>query len=1387
MADIAAPIDSEALRVNAPTTAGAVSIPPRFLPLLSAVESFYGVHAGVSEILREHFHTYRHLDSVIAGLGTLQLRYWPHLARAENRAELFDLVTEMTTSLLELDLTHERASALLRSTILWCTAVIASEYAAELDAQVAGILHTLEPLLERQPSAVLERDTLLRELVASAPEKTATYAAATDLYRRTLLVGYDQLAERMPVPIWAHSPEAALTDPESVASLFAHLDPDSLGARRAALETMPDLRGDIATFTQLGADAINHLPQVPVLQDRFALALYLLKDGTLGYRQQQVMSDLLLVVKKLVQPGRKLDTEALLARLTAFFRERDDEFLLTRFQCYEVIGCAIGEANNERAADALINDILSWRFQYPEIAGTTDEWETLVNPYHLPKIRCWLAIIESNPALFERLAAALNVQLRLGGVHIADTDLFQRDVTKLLNSDIAPIYFVAKQLLRVFPVYFAEVGAEGELRAVTTQFDELTQRKDSLLHFLRKSVHAESSNRLVPFAAAVIRYWATLDARGLEPYLPASTLVDVCETQRTFAEGPHTLLQQLRVDQQAENDTVDEFVDKILELDQQWLLDWAASRGPQCFPQVAPDEAVRLARVVRTYQLLQHKYTLTSDDAAVEVGRFAAVTPEARHAFTAAHTDWRENASAQHRDALLDAALDVLEELRAIILDPQVTVADEQLYHKRHIAAGIPSLYGNYREPKFDALGLSLRVENLVGRLLEDVVTEGMEPYITRDTLRRMAATMRRFERTIAIDGVASASFSDCLRMLEASFGFHSFSFHQYENVFSMLARAMSELSGRSVRSHAQILRQTLDNDPRQCIARGLSVDVVSEMVIREVLVSGLGIQTLDRYVGQAQRKLSSLNDELPPGALTRMMNYDPERLVLPIHGERSMTPDLPTVGFKGMGLMQMADAGLHVPEGFVLSTELYHAQPALKYTPLYVDTVRRIGEALHTLEHQTGLRYADPTAPLLLSVRSGSPVSMPGLMTTFVNVGINEEVAEALAAREGFGWAAWDSYRRFIQSWAMYEGTDRDIFDAIMNDAKARTGVAQKRDFTVEQMREMCFAYRDAALADGIELPRDPFEALIQAVLKVAASWDKDDPKLYREYTHLAENWGTAVTCQRMVFGNLGDESGSGVAFTSNPLEPFSHQVRLFGDFGVGTQGEDLVGGLVFPLPLSEAQREASATYQGTTDSLESRFPAVYEALLDVARSVVDGPNSDPQEIEFTFEGPRAEDLYILQKRAVVQEQVEDAPYVDVSDPHVNEPVAFAMGVSGGAYPGRVALNSSDVDRLRAQDERAPIILVRPDTVPEDLALATRVDALLTARGGATSHAAVTAKRLAKTAVVGCHALEVREREGEIVLAGQRVPVGQWITIDGRSGSIYVGCMPTVARPRRA
>jgi len=1420
------PFDSDALRANIASTAQDVVIPERYQPLVDAVEGLYGVRVALVETVGEYFHAYRNADLLIEGFQTTLLRNWTHFEASDERAELFGLLADLVLGLLDSPLTPEQFSLSLRGLLMWCANAVGGPHGDAYDDSLVAIAGALAMLVDRQPAAFLERDALLRDLVERVAGRPALAPSFFELYRAVLLLGYRRLEERLDVPSWATVQVAGLTDPAAVAERFEFLSGERLfglirGTDEAAGEDLLSLERPL--FSEMLGQAIDRLFGIEAIEDRFAVCLFFLKDDALGYRQKEAMVELLGVVKEMMQPDRRTDVNRILSRLTAFFRDRDNQFLLMRFKCYEAIGVAIGEASNVQAVDHLVEDVLSWRFQYPDIQGATDEWGTMVNPYHLPKIRCWMRIIESNPALYERLAAALNVQLRLGGVYIADTDLFQRDVTRFLNADIGPIYFVAKQLLRTLPVYFNEVGAEGELRTVSTDVDEIAGRRDSLVHFLRKQLHAESSNRMVDFSRAVLRYWTTLDPSGLEPYISANTL-EAVRLEREWARGPHEALLALQRRgggrPAAGHEQVEEFLERLVALPAEALAERLArpadsagdgsaaaaaaaeaaaapdardGSAPDGAPEAAPDAvaeaatddpARRVALMVRTYQLLARKYSLAADEVGHAVDRHLALEAASRRRFLRALAAWQRDPEPARRDRLLDAALGVLEELEAIILDPAVSASTENIYQKRHIAAGIPSIYGNYSEPKFDALGLSFRVENLVDRLFDDLVAEGIEPYVTRDSLIRMSAAMGRFERALAIDGVDSRVLETNLNMLNASFGSHNFTFRQYQNVFQFLVNSVTELSTNAILSHDQVLHTVLINDTRQCEARSLSIDAVAEMVLREVLVSALGMQALDRYAAAALRRVSLLNGRLGSQALTRMMNYDPERLVSPLHHLTAATDDQQTLGFKGLGLKQMASYGHNVPEGFVLSTELFSAMPAMSYRPLYDDTIQRIGTAVSQLERATGLRLGDPGAPLLLSIRSGAAVSMPGLMTTFVNVGLNDEVVEALAEEPRFDWAAWDCYRRFLQSWAMASGIDRDFFDAIMTEFKDRHGVEQKIDFTPEQMREIAFTYKDRARQGGVMFVDDPFAQVVSCVFKVLESWDSPHARLYRQYLGVAEEWGTAVVVQRMVFGNLSRESGSGVTFTHNPLEPYSRQVRLFGDFAVRSQGEDLVGGLVFPLPVSEAQRLGSPTYRGTEHSLERDYPEVYGKLLEVAQELVGTHEYDPQEIEFTFESPAADDLYVLQKRAVVHGKVKESAYFDTSSPNYGPPVAVGMGVAGGAYSGRVAIDAGQIDQLLAESPNENIVLLRPDTVPEDIAIITRVNAILTARGGATSHAAVTAKRLGKTAVVDCRDLEVIERQGVARLAGSELHAGDWLSIDGRTGNIFAGRIPTLAQP---
>ena len=387
-----------------------------------------------------------------------------------------------------------------------------------------------------------------------------------------------------------------------------------------------------------------------------------------------------------------------------------------------------------------------------------------------------------------------------------------------------------------------------------------------------------------------------------------------------------------------------------------------------------------------------------------------------------------------------------------------------------------------------------------------------------------------------------------------------------------------------------------------------------------------------------ALRQIAMLNGRLGAQGLTRMMNYDPERLVSPIHKPKAGTDDQRTPGLQGLGLKQMASYGHNVPEGFVISTELFMAMPAMSYRPLYDDAVQRIRKALGRLERQTGLRLGDPPAPLLLSIRSGAAISMPGLMTTFVNVGLNDASAEAWPSRVSMG-----RLGRLPALPAVVGHVGRHRPRLLRRhhrpSTRAATGSSRSSISLPSRCARSPSPTRRAPARRAWSSSTTPSTRSSPASSRSSSRGIRRPPASTAQYIGVAEEWGTAVVVQRMVFGNLSRESGSGVTFTHNPLEPYSRQVRLFGDFAVRSQGEDLVGGLVFPLPISEAQRLGSPTYRGVERSLERDYPEVYEKLLSVARELVGEREYDPQEIEFTFESPAAEDLYVLQKRAVVQQ----------------------------------------------------------------------------------------------------------------------------------------------------
>jgi pyruvate,orthophosphate dikinase len=532
-------------------------------------------------------------------------------------------------------------------------------------------------------------------------------------------------------------------------------------------------------------------------------------------------------------------------------------------------------------------------------------------------------------------------------------------------------------------------------------------------------------------------------------------------------------------------------------------------------------------------------------------------------------------------------------------------------------------------------------------------------------------------------------------------------------------------------------------------------------------------------------------------------------------------------LGGKGAGLAEMTALALPVPPGFTITTEVCNAFAQTKRFP--EETRREVEDALARLEKAMNVRLGDPSAPLLVSVRSGARASMPGMMDTILNLGLNDAVVEGLAALSGAPRFAFDAYRRFISMHATIAlGVARDPFDAALEEARARVARARGVDLThynaeelkrrlpdsdipAEELRALVIAYKAIVRKEtGKDFPADPREQLWQAIQAVFASWSNHRAVVYRRLHDIPETWGTACNVQAMVFGNLGDTSATGVAFTR---DPGTGEKRLYGEWLPNAQGEDVVAGIRTPLPIRS--RPGGHGSGPSADSLEGRMPEAFRELERIA-GTLERHFRDMQDLEFTVQSGK---LYMLQCRsakrtaqAAVRAAVEmckeglisraeailrvDAGGVDqllhpTIDPQApKRELARGLAASPGAASGHIVFHADEAERRAGQGK--PVILVRVETSPEDIHGMHAARGVLTARGGMTSHAAVVARGMGKPCVAGVSAAAVNYEtqtvtftlynEDGLPKGTVSLRKGDIITIDGGSGRIYEGAVPTVS-----
>ena len=502
--------------------------------------------------------------------------------------------------------------------------------------------------------------------------------------------------------------------------------------------------------------------------------------------------------------------------------------------------------------------------------------------------------------------------------------------------------------------------------------------------------------------------------------------------------------------------------------------------------------------------------------------------------------------------------------------------------------------------------------------------------------------------------------------------------------------------------------------------------------------------------------------------------------------GDASMRNEL---GGKGANLAEMTNLGLPVPQGFTVTTEAC-TQYYNDGRTINDEIQAQINEAIVKLEEYTGKKFGDLENPLLVSVRSGARASMPGMMDTILNLGLNEEVVEVVAKKTGNERWARDCYRRFIQMYSdVVMEVGKKYFEELIDEMKEKRGVTQDIELTAADLKELANQFKAEYKSKiGADFPDDPKEQLMGAVKAVFRSWDNPRANIYRRDNDIPYSWGTAVNVQEMAFGNWSDESGTGVAFTRDPA---TGEKKLMGEFLINAQGEDVVAGVRTPQPISE---------------LEKVMPEVYKQFTDVCK-ILENHYRDMQDMEFTIQDRK---LYMLQTRngkrtaqaalKIACDLVEEGmrteeeavamidprnldtllhPQFDTKALKAATPMGKGLGASPGAACGKVVFTAEDAVKWAEKGEK--VVLVRLETSPEDITGMKAAQGILTVRGGMTSHAAVVARGMGTCCVSGCGDIKMDEENKKFELAGKTFTEGSEISIDGTTGNIYDGLIPTV------
>ncbi len=1010
------------------------------------------------------------------------------------------------------------------------------------------------------------------------------------------------------------------------------------------------------------------------------------------------------------------------------------------------VASAVLRSGSRDLLDRYVDFLVSIIVPPPAISGFSSEtWAEIAHPGHLDRMSRFLGIISLDSERFERVLVHMICNLHISGVFIPDDRLFHRNVSSYLNSGAAGRKFLLSyMLLQRLPVYYSEVGATGRIRDYTTEID--SWGNDTVLYFLRKQVHVNASNNNVRLVEEVIRAWVYDDATVLRDFVPG----DVFEKITPGLFGSYSPAARSLFMSAGVLDGAGLHFEKLIAMSEEELLQ--LSKGLDASDEVRS----KIFCICRLYQELVEKYGCTCGPVGTE-------------------DSYGE----------LDRITERLKVLNGTIVSPEKTEAVESLYFKRHIAFGIPSVMGSYHEPKLDAFGEALRLEERSRVLLEGMIAEMTEKgtYFSEGDMRRWRRGLSAMNELLRLHELGNFMTDEVVAVMEGN-DLHISQIVDLLKIWQReLAWGVEFLTRIFYRPITRVLGAFPEHDLPERLKRlgpqsSDFVDKAADIIVRD-MVSGIpGFTELDRnltvLMDSLILRMSSAGDKMLK--LSDLTAEEREIFVIDELADSEATRLSPLLGGKAKNLVYLVNKGLRVPSGVVLSASMTAGYreytQSHEFREVLVEALKKIGE-------KDGAFFGDPQNPLFVSVRSGSYISMPGILSSILYCGMNRETLYGFINTTGNPRLGWDSYRRFIEHYGtVVHGLDRRFFDALFNSFMKEEAVDRPEDLDAGAMEHIAGLYLSELSLKGLEIPEDVYEQLARSVEAIYGSWYSDKARRFRKAMGISEQWGTAVAIMRMVYGN-DPGSGASVFFTRNP---FSLERGIYGDTKEGVTGADVVYGGSVTRPLSRRQAVSEEK------SLEEADPELFLLYSEAAEKIEDAMGGLPQEVEVTYTGgPGGRRLiYVLQTRRMEVHRGFRKRFDDVCSMESNV-IGRGAGVHGGALGGVATFSGVPYDVRKLKDRTGlPVILLRPMASTDDVSLMPLLDGILTSTGGVASHAAVLAQKFELTAVVGCAGLEIKDYDGDnsyAVLGGHTITEGSYLSIDGSTGLVYAGlCAFTVS-----